>query len=129
MSYENELVTLVNRSSKVCEGVWNGRTYQFDPARKYQFTRIQADKFKAQNPVMGSEDPRTGNILYLLAIEEDGDDLSPIEQTDAIEKWDRALLPEGVRKVDVVAGRNGIFSARDVQTGPITKGDTNFAKA
>lgn len=124
----NEIVTVLNRSSKVCEGTWDGRTYQFEPGRKYQFTRLQGDKFKAQNPVMGSEDPRTGNMLYLLAIEEDGDDLTLIDQTDAIEKWDRSLLPPGAKDVNIVPGRNGIYSGRDVHSGVVAK-DSAFVKA
>lgn len=126
----SELVTIVNRSSKPCNGTWNGRPYVFEPGVKHQFSRIQADAHKRQNIVMGSEDLRTGDTLSLLAILEDGDDTSPIEQTNHIERWDRAKLPKGLNtdSVEVVPGRTGIFSGRDVQSGPIGKEGSVFKR-
>ena len=86
-----EFVTVVNRSSKTLKGVWDGRHYDIAPGSA-QYPKIQALKFKEQNPVMGSENPYTLERQYLIAIVEQGDDTSPIEQSTAIEKWDRSLM-------------------------------------
>lgn len=121
---ESRMVTLVNRTSKNLTGLWNGRHYTITPGR-HEFPLYKAEKFKLQNPLMGSEDPYTLRVDYLLGIEEEGDDTTPLEQSDAIEKWDRSKLPNS--KVDVVPGRNGIYSARDVATA--LPAATNFTKA
>lgn len=102
-----EFVTLVNRSSKDLEGVWDGRHYTLTPG-KHQFPRIQAEKFKEQNIVMGSEDPRSMWKDYLIGIIENGDDVSPVEQTSAIERWDRSKL--GGPQTQVIAGRAGLYA-------------------
>lgn len=86
-----QVFTLVNRTSKTLNGTWDGRTYDLTPG-KHSFPEIQAVKFKDQNPLMGSLDPYTGNMIYLIGIEDLNDDCSPIEQSDAIEQWDRKKL-------------------------------------
>ena len=124
-----ELVTLVNRSHKILQGVWDGRHYELAPG-KHSFTRIQAEAFRRQNPVMGSGDPKamssdniTGGMQYLLGIEELKQDCSPIEQTNSIERWNREQMPNA-SKVEVVPGKNGLFSAQDVRTD--LPNDANF---
>lgn len=107
-------VTLVNRTAHTLVGTWDGRQYALPPGAS-SFPVNMAEKFKAQNPVMGSEDPRTGHIDYLIGIADYHDPIDPIEQTDAVEKWDRSKLPASAQNVEVVAGKNGLFSARDVQ--------------
>jgi len=77
-----EYVTLVNRTKKPLEGVWDGRRYSIAPG-KNAFPEIQAMKFKEQNPVNGSEDPYTLQRDYLCGIEEWNDPIGPIEQNDA----------------------------------------------
>lgn len=124
---QNELVTIVNRSTKTLTGTWNGRHYLLEGKKSYSFPRVIAEKFRNQNPVMGSEDPRTLQTDYLIAITEDGDDTTPIEQSGAVEKWDRKKLPKSAQNVDVVPGSTGLFSARDVQANLPT--DSNFVKA
>ncbi len=125
-----EYVTLVNRSSKNLEGVWDGRHYELAPG-KHSFPRVQAEKFVAQNPVMGSEDPYTLEKLYLIGIEENGDDCSPIEQTASIELMNRRQMPNaGI--VEVIKG-NGMYAPHgvDATAPPVRVGgpvDTSFVK-
>lgn len=110
-----EFLTVVNRSSKPLEAVWDGRRIPL-PVGKSAHPTLIAEAAKRQNVVMGSEDPRTGFVDYLVGIEEWNDDCSPIEQTLEPERWDRAHLPGGKEAVSVVRGRTGLFGARDVQS-------------
>jgi hypothetical protein len=83
-------VTLKNRSSKTLTGRFDGKQHSFPPGYSGQWPENQALKFKEQNPVMGSEDYFSGYKEYLMAIVEHKDDDSPIEQTEAPERWSRA---------------------------------------
>lgn len=103
----SQYVTLVNRSSKVLKGTWDGKHYDIQPG-SHQFPEIQALKFKEQNPIMGSEDPYTLQKEYLIGIVEHKDDISPTEQTESIERWNRSKLV-GAKPVEVVKG-NGIYT-------------------
>ncbi len=99
-------VTLKNRTSKSLTGQYDGKQHTFPPGYEGQWPEYIALKFKEQNPVMGTEDYFSGYKEYLLAIVEHNDDTSPIEQTEAIERWDRTsvLLPPG-SKLEVIKGR------------------------
>jgi len=67
-----------------------------------------AERAKRQNPVMGTEDPyNPSDFQSLIAVPEWGDDYSPIQQSDAIERLDRSLLPDDMQKVTVIAARGG----------------------
>lgn len=99
-------VTLVNRTSKILNGTWDGKHHNIHPG-KNSFPETMANKFKEQNPVMGSQDPYSLELQYLCGIEEDGDDISPIEQSDKIELMDRSKLRNAVPVV-VVQGE-GLF--------------------
>lgn len=102
-------VTLANRSSKTLTGTWNGVRTPIPPyPAKIAVPEIVAQKYMDQNPVMGSENPYTLEKTYLLGIEELGHDCSPIEQSDAIERFDRTKLV-GALPVEVVRG-NGLYS-------------------
>lgn len=106
-----EVVTLINRSSKTLSGTWDGRQYDIEPGKKYQFSRVQAEKFRDQNPVKGTLNKYTGEMKYLVAIEENGDDTSPIEQSDSVSLEDiTAKLATG--ELRVVPG-NGYLTAAD----------------
>ena len=60
---------------------------------------------------MGSEDPDTGEMDYLVAIEEQNDPDSPIEQTKSVTRMNRARLST---QEEVVPSRvGGMYSARD----------------
>ena len=124
-------VTLVNRSSKPLNGTWDGRQHTIEPGQ-HQFPETQALKFKEQNPIMGSEDPYSLQKEYLIGIVEHNDDISPVEQTNSIERWNRSKLI-GAKPVEVVQG-NGLYRPGGVDAenrlpsnnGPLA---TNFEKA
>lgn len=124
-----DVVTLVNRSSKDVQGKWDGRPYIVKAHAKVALPTIVAEAIKRQNVVMGSEDPFTGDMEYLVAIVEQGDPETPIEQTPAITRMNR--VPLG-KNEEVVKGDNGLYSTRQlasppgVNNGPVT---TGFAKA
>ncbi len=118
-----EIVTVVNRTSKPVNGTWDGKPNTIKAHGKAAFPISVAEAFKRQNVVMGSEDPYTGSMEYLVGIEEQGDDLSPIEQTVKITRMNRAPLK---KNEEVVKGENGIYSVRDVaQSLPL---DSAFVK-
>lgn len=117
------LLTIVNRTSKDLKGTWDGRHVTIPPGES-AWPVMQAEAFKRQNPVMGSEDPRTGWVDYLIGIKDYKEDCSPIEQSDAIERWNRKVINLG--PVEVVPGKTGVFSGRDVSAGlPL---DAKFVK-
>ncbi len=118
-----ELVTVVNRTSKALNGKWDGKPYVLKPFSREAYPVLVAEAFKRQNVQMGSEDPYTGEMKYLVGIEEQGDPIDPIEQTQAITRMNRVLMG---KNEEVVKGDNGIYSVRDVaQSLPIS---TNFEK-
>lgn len=104
-----QYVKLVNRTDKVLHGVWDGKHVDIRPGA-HQFPEQQAIAYKRQNPVMGSENPQTGDIVYKLGIEEHGDPVTPLgDFTEGVEKWDRSKLV-GARPSEVVPGDNGLYS-------------------
>lgn len=94
-------VTLVNRTSKVLEGTWDGRSYKINPG-KNSFPETIAVKFKEQNPVMGSLDPYSMDRVYLLGILEYNDPIDPIEQSDKAELLDRSRMDSIAGKAEVI---------------------------
>lgn len=130
---QTQFVTLVNRSTKNLTGTWDGKQHTIVPG-KHSFPAFMAQKFKEQNPVMGSanpqsEDPTTGryqDMQYLIGIVEEGDDISPIEQSTSVEQWDRGKLI-GARPSMIVQGDNGIYSRASVSERiSIAAPDTKF---
>lgn len=115
-----EFVTAINRSSKPLWATWDGKKYQVKPG-KNAYPRIVAEAAKRQNPIMGSEDPYSGEMRYLIGIEEDGDDCSPAEQSTEITR--RALRDQG--EVEVVKGKNGLYANEVRSTLPL---DSSFVK-
>jgi flagellar basal body rod protein FlgF len=109
-----EFLTVCNRTSKPLTVTWDGKRIVLAPG-KNALPAIVAEAAKRQNPIMGSEDPVTLQMRYLIGIEEQEDDCSPIEQTNAVQRIDRSKL-HGARPVEVVAGDNGIYSVRDIST-------------
>jgi len=97
------LFTLVNRTSKALSGLWNGKTYVIPPG-KSAYPQIMAEKFKQQNPLMGSMNDKTGECRYLIGIEENMDDCTPLEQSDAVELLDRETLGPGAQDVKIYKG-------------------------
>jgi len=89
-------MTLVNRTNKKLKGVWDGRQYDLAPG-KHSFPEAIAMKFREQNPIMGSQDPRTLEMQYLIGIEEMHDDCSPLDAIPVSptgEKWDGNKMPD-----------------------------------
>lgn len=70
---------------------------------------------------MGSENPYTGETQFLVGIEEHGDDLTPIEQTQAITKMNRSDWAN--QETVVKAKPAGMFEVR--QSLPLS---TDFTK-
>ena len=108
----SEFVTVVNRTQEPITGVWDSKSFVMTPG-KHEFTREKAERFRAQHPVMGSENPMDGSIVYKLGIEEDHDDLTPLtpeflRQFKGSEKWDRSKLA-GARPSVEVPGDNGLY--------------------
>ena len=105
-----EYVTLVNRMKVNLKGTWDGREYTIPPG-KSEFPRFKAEKFKAQNPVMGSLDPRTGYRDYKIGILENKDRIDPLpdDLKEGVEQWDRSKLT-GAKPSEVVPGDNGLYS-------------------
>lgn len=118
-----EHVTLINRTTKNLEGIWDGRYYTLAPG-KHSFPRTMAEKFQQQNPVMGTQNKYSGEIQYLIGIEENGDDCSPTEQSNAISLED---LSEKIAsgELKVVKG-NGMYGFAD-RTAPLPP-DNAFVK-
>jgi len=117
--------TVVNRTTKELVVTWDGKRTKLPPSSKQALPIIVAEAAKRQNPLMGSLDPFTGICQYLVGIEEQGDDCSPIEQTNAIEVMNRSKMKNS-RPTEVVPGDNGIYSVRDIaQSLPL---DSTFVK-
>lgn len=103
-----KFVTCVNRSSKPLNLCWNGVHSVLSPG-KHSLPEYLANAAQRQNPIMGSDDPITGNLEYLVGIEENGDDCSPIEQSDEIELFNRGKMKNAV-PVMIVAPRSGLYA-------------------
>lgn len=109
----SEYVTIVNRTQEPITGVWDSKPFVMAPG-KHEYTREKAERFRAQHPVMGSENPMEGTVILKLGIVEDHDDVSPLtpeflaQFKGSVEKWDRSKLA-GARPSEVVAGDNGLY--------------------
>jgi len=100
------VVTLVNRTSKSLEMRFNGRSFVFKPGKNLT-NAVYADRAKRTFPRMGTVDLMHPEVFeHLVGVEEWGDDCSPIEQSDAIESFDRSKLPADRQQVDVIPTRN-----------------------
>lgn len=101
-----DIVTLVNRTSKPIQGTFDGRTYVLGPHEQKPMLANAAEKVIEQNPQMGSEDPSDPRSpVFLCGVKEWGHDITPLEQTDAIERFDRTLVDNGGDKAKPLALR------------------------
>jgi hypothetical protein len=107
-----EFYTVVNRTGETLSATWDGRPYTLGPHAEGMFPELVALAFKRQNVKMGSLDPRTGKIEFLAGIKEKGDPITPTEQTDAVEVWDREKLT-GAKPSEIVPGDNGLYATRE----------------
>jgi hypothetical protein len=117
----SEYVTIVNRTEEPITGTWDSKSFVLTPG-KHEFTLEKAERFKAQHPVMGSENPQTGDVVYKLGIVEYHDPVTPLSPEflagfkGSVEKWDRTKLT-GARPSEVVAGDNGLYGMNDWRRG------------
>lgn len=125
-----QFVTVVNRTQRDLEGTWDGRTYTVPPGRN-SFSLIVAEAIKRRNPIMGSDDPTTGQFQYLVGIEEQGDDCSPVEQSSELELFNRKNYRNAV-PIMVVPGNTGMYSVKrndfpslPTMSGPVASGFVN----
>lgn len=93
-----DTVTLVNRTAKALKVTVDGRDIPLKPGKNYGIPRFVAPYAKAQNRVMGSTHPfnptRFDSLIGVLADEgqPQKDPIDPLEQSDAIEVFDRSLI-------------------------------------
>jgi hypothetical protein len=118
-----EFVTVVNRTQRSLSGMWDGKTYVVQPG-KSSHPIIIAEAIKRANPIMGSDNPLTGQLQYLIGIEEQSDECSPIEQSSEIELFNRQLMKNAV-PIMVVPGNVGMFSVKRSDMAPLLAGGTN----
>ncbi len=112
MYNSGDFVTVVNRTTKTLKGVWNGRHFDITPG-KHGYPLIVAEAIKRQNPIMGSGNDWT-EALYLVGIEEFGDDVSPIEQSPAVERMNSAVL-HGDKQMTPVMKPTGMYSRNEMR--------------
>ena len=126
---DSQIVTVVNRTSKLLNGVYNGRHYDLPPGES-RFSLREARFFRFQNPVMGRGTPLedwSSKSEYLLGIKELGDDCTPVEQSDSVQRWDTGMLsgPDAV----VVRPRGGNYTPEVKQRVAIhSEGGEGFVK-
>jgi hypothetical protein len=99
MAIFGETVTLVNRTSKVLNARFDGRDQTIQPGENPGFPKIAVAYAKSQNVLMGSEDPENpspSGMEYLVGVKAtpQRDDISPIEQSDAPQRYNRESLRE-----------------------------------
>ena len=134
MSKYSPRVSVVNRVNETLTGTWNGIQHDCPPGEHY-FPEDVAKALRKQNVVMGSENPRTGHVIYKVGIREHNDPITMLTEDILApyrsvyekwgERWDRSQL-SGAKPSEVVPGDNGIYSARDVAV--TLPGNTQFTK-
>ena len=124
---ENEIVTVVNRTSKPLKGTHNGRPYDI-PVGESHFSLEVARFLRFQNPVMGRGTPLedwSSKAEYLVGIKELGDDCSPTEQTNEPQRWDTHMV-NGPNSV-VIRPRGGGY-APEIRQPVSADGGSGFTK-
>ncbi len=121
-----QLVTVVNRTSRPLSGKWDGRDYTVPPG-KSSHPVIIAEAIRRANPIMGSDDLSTGQLQYLIGIEEQGDPTFPVEQSDEIELYNRGLAKNAVPIV-IIPGNTGMFAVRNSEVASPQPLDSTFVK-
>jgi hypothetical protein len=91
-----DIVTVKNRSSRPLQGTFDGVPYVLKPHEERPMLANVAEMIMRQNPVMGTEDATDNNrsTVSLVGIKEWGTDCSPIEQSKAVERFDRSTVPD-----------------------------------
>lgn len=119
-----QIVRVVNRTTKPLTVTFDGRQYNLVPGYREMpdgtvepagphgevavthLDYLKAEMARRQNPRKGTENPRDpADVEHLVAIVEDGHDVSWLEQSDAVERLDRSQIEDAkVRNAEVVAG-------------------------
>jgi hypothetical protein len=90
-----ETVTLINRTSKPLRCMFDGQRFVFQPGPNPGVPVVVVQYAKDQNPVMGTQDRyEYEGSQYLVGVEAWGDDVSPLEQSDAQERLDRSSIED-----------------------------------
>lgn len=125
-----DAVTVVNRTSKPLSFMFDGKMYILKPGKNYGLVESLAGHAKSKFPAMGTEDPYDPtSFICLIGVEEWGDATTPLEQTDAVERLDRSMLPPPTlkdgSKGKVVAGPSRAWRPIAQNSPPVN--DVNFA--
>ena len=105
-----EFLTVVNRTSRPLSCTWDGKQHTIPAKSKTSQPAIIARKLRNDNPIMGSDDPSTGQLQYLIGIEEEGDPITPIEQSDEIELYNRRLQAKAVPIMIIPGNTGGLYN-------------------
>ncbi len=90
-----ETVTLINRTSKPLRAMFDGQRFVFKPGPNPGVPIVVVQYAKDQNPVMGTQDRyEYEGSDFLVGVEDWGDPVSPIEQSDAIERLNRSSIED-----------------------------------
>jgi hypothetical protein len=88
-----ETVTLINRTSKALKCTFDGGDIPIKPGANYGFPAIAVPYAKNQNKVMGTTHPfAPTQFECLVGVEGSRDPVTPLEQSAAIEVFDRSHL-------------------------------------
>jgi hypothetical protein len=86
-----ETVTLINRTKGVLKCTFDGGDIPIQPGKNYGFPAIAVQYAKAQNVVMGTMHPFSPTQYdCLVGVDGTKDPTTPIEQSAAIEVFDRS---------------------------------------
>lgn len=107
-------------------GTWDGRQHIAKPG-KNEFPERVAEAIKRSNPIMGSDDIHSGQLQYLLGIVEQDDPITPIEQSDEIELFNRRLQKNAV-PIMVIPGNTGLYTVRRGDVAAELPMDSSFVK-
>ncbi len=75
--------------------MFDGQRFVFQPGPNPGVPVVVVQFAKDQNPVMGTQDRyEYEGSQYLVGVEAWGDDVSPLEQSDALERIDRSSIED-----------------------------------
>ena len=88
-----ETVTLINRTTSPLKVTFDGMDIPIKPGVNHGFPAVCVPYAKAQNPLMGSKHPFSPtHFESLVGVEGTKDPITPLEQSDAVELFDRSKL-------------------------------------
>jgi hypothetical protein len=88
-----ETVCLVNRTNRMLKATFDGADIPIHPGENHGFPAVVVPYAKAQNRIMGSTDPYSPvTFASLVGVKGTADPVTPIEQSDKQEVFDRSKL-------------------------------------